>query len=244
MKGTKDNIQTQLGTLEQKKNDLESLISSSKSFIVTAIKDKDPSLALTENSTTDEICAAIRGIETGVSTDDATATASVIYDGYVAYAKGQRLIGTYHPIFKSANWAYLWLRQNCPNVVVIPILCPKSVGKITFILRSPGELYIGAAASISFTCFSDIAIDCKDRVYLTKTSLTTYSDYTNVSNDIVSTLAISRTPVSYAINDPPYCDVAELSTVQSGIKVISVAGGTNGAVNNRGTFYNLLIVSV
>jgi len=68
--------------------------SNGKEVIKTAIAGKDPSVTIPTDATFAQLVAAIGQIETGVNTDDATATAEYLLAGLTMYVKGLKITGT------------------------------------------------------------------------------------------------------------------------------------------------------
>lgn len=67
-------------------------VADGKTKVAKAISDKGQATAA--NATFDKMAENIGKIETGVKTDDATATAARILSGYTAYVKGVKLSGS------------------------------------------------------------------------------------------------------------------------------------------------------
>ena len=73
-------------------NEVFTSVSNGKSAIANAVADKGG--VADENMTFDELSQAINGIQTGINTDDATATSGDILADKTAYSQGKKIAGT------------------------------------------------------------------------------------------------------------------------------------------------------
>lgn len=142
-----DDVNTAIATLNNTTNNLFTSVSNGKSQVASAITDKGVSTASDASFAT--MANNIRNIQTnsgsssggnsssssntGLDTSDATAVSDTIFAGYTAYARGQKILGTYVPPYEREQDGITYVDNGIDTSDATATASDIAVGKTAYV---------------------------------------------------------------------------------------------------------------